>query len=75
MTRARPQHITGAAGAILGDRAVIAIGSQAILGRYPEGLPAEARESVEQDILPLDDAGGRKADQIDGSIGGRIAVA
>lgn len=69
MTRPELEHIIRAAGAILGDREVIVIGSQAILAAHPSGLPEAAVRSVEADILPIADADGRKADLIDGAIG------
>lgn len=69
MTREQLEHLIRAAGAILGDRDVVVIGSQAILGAHPAGLPEAATESMEADLLPVGDADGRKADLIDGAIG------
>lgn len=69
MRRDQLEHIIRAAGAILGEDAVIIIGSQSILGAHPSGLPPEATESMEADVLPLNDRDERKADLIDGTIG------
>ncbi len=69
VTREQLEHLIRAAGAILGDRDVVVIGSQAILGAHPAGLPEAATESMEADLLPVGDADGRKADLIDGAIG------
>lgn len=69
MRRDQLEHIIRAAGAILGDKEIIILGSQAILGKYPSGLPPEATVSMEADILPVADLDGRKADLIDGTIG------
>ncbi|BDG61012.1 DUF6036 family nucleotidyltransferase [Caldinitratiruptor microaerophilus] len=69
MRRDELEHIIRAAGAILGDREVIVLGSQAILGRFPSGLPPEATESMEAYLLPVNDPDGKKADLIDGTLG------
>ena len=70
MTRYEMEHIIRAAGAILGDAAVIVVGSQAILGfASDDALPPEVTMSVEADIVPFHDPDERKADLIDGTIG------
>lgn len=70
MRREDLEHLIRAAGAILGERDLIVIGSQAILASFREGeLPAPVSRSVEADIVPLDDADGRKSDVVDGAIG------
>lgn len=68
MKRHEFEHTIRAAGAILGVKEVIVIGSQAIHASIDFELP-EAQRSIEADIVaPLDKDGG-KADLIDGSIG------
>jgi hypothetical protein len=66
MTRTQLEHILRAAGAITNARAIVILGSQSILGSFPNA-PEEFRQSMEADAFPLDDIG--KADLIDGSIG------
>jgi hypothetical protein len=64
------EHIVRASAAILDERQVIVVGSQAILGSFDETqLAPEIVQSVEVDILPLDDPDEEKANLIDGSIG------
>jgi len=62
-------HAVRAAGAVLGEREIIVLGSQAIYGSAPDEVPAEALRSVEVDVAAVDDADERKADLIDGSVG------
>ncbi|MHB1631298.1 MAG: DUF6036 family nucleotidyltransferase [Acidithiobacillus sp.] len=69
------EHLIRAAGAILGDREVVVIGSQSILpwlkkraGRPPREFPAVLKMSMEADIAPMDDDS-KKSDEIDGSLG------
>jgi hypothetical protein len=69
MRRDELEHIIRAVGAIISDKDLIIVGSQSILGQYPYDLPPEATESVEADIMPLDDPDGRKGDLIEGAIG------
>ena len=66
MTRAQLEHILRAAGAITEEREIVILGSQAILGAFPEA-PAELRRSMEADAFPP--RAPEKADLIDGSIG------
>ena len=69
MRRDQLEHLIRAAGAIVHSDDVVVIGSQAVLGSYDEAvLPGEATFSVEADIVPLDDADGRRADLIDGAM-------
>ena len=63
MKREQLEHLIRAVGQSIGDDAVIVIGSQAILGSYPEGLPAPAIASLESDSLPLDDVDERGLDR------------
>jgi len=64
------EHAIRAAGAVLGVREVLVIGSQALHASVTGDLPPEASRSVEVDVAAMrDDADGRMADLIDGSIG------
>jgi hypothetical protein len=67
--RAEFEHAIRAAGAVLGVREVLVIGSQALHASVAGELPHEASRSVEVDIAAPGDADGRMADLIDGSIG------
>ena len=67
MRRADFDHVTRAAGALLGEDTVIVIGSQALLGSVDEP-PSTVVRAVEVDVVPAD-GDETKADLIDGSIG------
>lgn len=69
MKRGEFEHTIRAAGAVLGVREVLVIGSQALHASVPGDLPVEASRSVEADIAALEDVDGRMADLIDGAIG------
>ncbi len=66
MTRAQLEHIIRASGAIAEVNRLIILGSQAILGTYPDA-PTELLTSMEADIYPPDRID--RSDLIDGSIG------
>jgi hypothetical protein len=66
MTRAQLEHVLRAAAAITGADEFIVIGSQAILGSFPDA-PRELRRSMEADLFSLRSP--RDAALIDGSIG------
>ena len=66
MTRQQLEHIIGAAAAISGDDEIVVVGSQAILGQFPDA-PAELLVSNEADVFPRHHPD--RADLIDGSIG------
>jgi hypothetical protein len=66
MTRAELEHVIRAAADIAADDAIIVVGSQSILGQFPDA-PPELRVSVEADVFPRDHP--ERADVIDGSIG------
>lgn len=51
MTRLQLEHIIRACGGIADDTHIIVIGSQAILGAYPEA-PGELLVSIEADVYP-----------------------
>lgn len=70
MTREQLAHVLRAAAEIVSDGEILVIGSQAILGSYPEDvLPEQATMSVEADLAFFDDPGAAKADRVDGAIG------
>lgn len=66
MQRAQLEHLIRASAGITGGRELVVIGSQAILGQFPEA-PAELLVSVEADLFSFDDPSA--GDLIDGSIG------
>src|SRR5271167_588182 len=66
MRRRDLEHIIRAAADIADDDEIIIIGSQAILGQYPDA-PAELCVSVEADVYPKNKP--ERADLINGSIG------
>lgn len=66
MRRTDLEHIIRAAGSIVGDDEIIIVGSQAILGQFPDA-PQSLLRSVEADIYPKNKPD--LADLIDGSIG------
>jgi hypothetical protein len=73
MRRDQLEHAVRAARQIIGQPAVVVVGSQAILGSFPEeDLPPEATMSMEIDLLPLTEDGEettRLADLIEGVAG------
>jgi hypothetical protein len=66
MTRAQLEHIIRAAGAITNSQDLVVIGSQSVLGQFPDA-PEELLLSDEADVFPRGVAAG--GDLIDGSIG------
>ena len=66
MTREQLEHLLRAAGSIAGQRRILVIGSQSILGAVPDA-PVALRYSMEADLAPLDRPD--MADLIDGTIG------
>src|SRR3954447_12412992 len=66
VNRSELEHVIRAAAAHAGTGEVIIIGSQAILGTYPDA-PSELLRSIEADVFPKD----RPADSIliDGAMG------
>ena len=69
MNREQFEHTVRAAGALLGISEVLVIESQALHANMSGALPDEASRSVELDVEVFEDAEGRGADVIDGSIG------
>ena len=66
MQRSELEHIIRASGEISGDNEIIVIGSQAILGQFPDA-PIRLLSSMEADVYPKNDP--EKADKVDGAIG------
>ncbi len=66
MTRSELEHLIRAAADIANDDEIVVIGSQAILGQFPDA-PAPLRVSVEADVFPKHHP--ERAELIDGSIG------
>lgn len=66
MTREQLEHLLRAAADIVDDDTIVVIGSQAILGQFPD-VPASMRASTEADLWPLHHP--ERADLIEGSIG------
>lgn len=66
MTRSDLEHLIRAAGAIAGDDQIIVIGSQSVLGPFPDA-PVALRASMEADLYPRNHPD--RADLIDGAIG------
>ena len=66
MTRAQLEHLIRAAAVIADEDQIVVIGSQAILGQFPDA-PETMRLSIEADLFPL--LHPERADIIDGTIG------
>ena len=66
MRRSELEHLIRASGEIAEDDEIIIIGSQAILGQFPDA-PVRLLVSMEADIFPKNRP--EKADKVDGAIG------
>jgi hypothetical protein len=66
MTRAQLEHVIRAAGTIANVEDVVVIGSQAVLGEFPDA-PAEFLVSNEADVFPREHV--ERTDLIDSTIG------
>jgi len=66
MKRSELEHIIRAAGSIANDSEIVIIGSQSILGQFPNA-PAPLLVSAEAGVFPMRDP--QLSDLIDGSIG------
>jgi hypothetical protein len=66
MTRPQLEHIIRAAAGNVNEREIVVIGSQAILGTYPDA-PAELTRSIEADVFPKNNP--ERSIVIDGAIG------
>jgi hypothetical protein len=63
MKRSELEHIIRAAGSIANDSEIVVIGSQSILGQFPNA-PASLLVSADADVFPLRDP--QLSDLIDG---------
>jgi uncharacterized nucleotidyltransferase DUF6036 len=66
MKRSELEHLIRAAGSIADDTEIVVVGSQSILGQFPDA-PGSLLVSAEADVFPLNHP--ELADLIDGSIG------
>jgi hypothetical protein len=66
MNRSELEHLIRASGEIAGDDEIIIIGSQAILGQFPDA-PVQLLVSMEADLYPKNKPA--RADKVDGAIG------
>jgi hypothetical protein len=66
MTRAQLEHVIRAAAAVSDDDEIVVIGSQAVLGQFPDA-PPEMLVSMEADVFPRHRP--ERAGLIEGSIG------
>jgi len=66
VTREQLEHLLRASAEIAADDEIVVIGSQAILGQFPDA-PATMRVSTEADLFPLNHPD--RAELIDGTIG------
>jgi hypothetical protein len=66
MNRQQLEHVLRASGAVAATNELVVVGSQAILGAFPDA-PADVVSSMEVDLFPLNTP--ERADLIDGSIG------
>ncbi len=66
MKRSELEHLIRAAGAVSGDSCIVVIGSQSVLGQFPDA-PRSLRVSMEADVFPANLP--ERTDLIDGSIG------
>jgi hypothetical protein len=68
MTRFELEHIIRASSGITNQKEIVIIGSQSILGKFPNAAP-QLLTSMEADVFPLNKP--ELSDQIDGAIGER----
>jgi uncharacterized nucleotidyltransferase DUF6036 len=66
MRRPELEHVIRAAAAVCGDDELIVVGSQAVLGQFPQA-PEELLTSREADVYPRNHP--ERGDEIDGSLG------
>ncbi len=69
MKREELEHLVRAAGGLLDELEVLVLGSQAILGSVPDGLPRRAALSIEADLAAMVDPTQQKAMMIAGNLG------
>ena len=66
MQRSELEHVIRASGEIAGDDMIVVIGSQSILGEFPDA-PSRLLASMETDLYPMNKP--ELADKVDGAIG------
>jgi uncharacterized nucleotidyltransferase DUF6036 len=66
MRRSELEHVIRAAAAVAEDEEIVVIGSQSILGQYPDAPPSLVA-SLEADVYPRNHP--ERIDEIDGSLG------
>lgn len=69
MNREQLEHAIRASGDLLNEDEVIVVGSQSILGAFPEGLPSSVLLSIEIDIMMRDDPQDEKQQLVNGQQG------
>lgn len=70
MRRDQLEHVLRAACTVAAEETALVIGSQAILGSFPEdALPEAAVRSIEVDLTFLEDPSDEKSDLVDGALG------
>lgn len=70
MRREEVFHVARAAARVAGVGRVLVVGSQAVLGSHPESkLPAQVLQSIEADIVVLDDLDGNAHQAVEASLG------
>lgn len=70
MNREQLSHCLRAASTVVGEREILVIGSQSVLGTFDESqLPDRVLESMEVDIAFFEDSDEQKSDMVDGAIG------
>jgi len=72
MQRSELEHLIRASGEIAGDDEIIIIGSQAILGQFPDA-PVRLLSSMEADVYPKNHP--EKADDVDGARSHKVQMA
>jgi hypothetical protein len=65
--REQLEHLVRAASAIANQRRFVVVGSQSVLGQFPEAPAGPLTMSMEADLIPIDSP--QLADLIDGTIG------
>ncbi|MGH2838606.1 MAG: DUF6036 family nucleotidyltransferase [Thermoleophilaceae bacterium] len=66
MRRADLEHVIRAAAVVAGEDEIVIVGSQAILGQFPDA-PAALLASLEADLFPRNNP--EKAEKVDGALG------
>lgn len=69
MNREQLEHAIRASGDLLKEEQIVLVGSQSILGAFPEGLPSDVLLSKEIDVMMLEDPRDEKQHLINGQLG------